>query len=200
MRPHRRDEGQARRPRGPRGAAGAEGSLTISRWHIDPERHYAAPILSNGTVGAPLQLRGLFEQFLVDARSAQMTRSHSSCPKTAPPSRPKPGLARCGIRRSRLLTLREDKDENGFIGISLGCDVRRGVGGRPAPVRHAPPLRLHGRFTRRESVRAQRGRRPARRPSLMVKVPYATEEFLRASRATSTYGAALVRYLVQVPR
>jgi hypothetical protein len=67
----KRGERGAAGPRGPRGAAGAEGSLTISRWHIDPERYCAVPILSNGTVGAPLQLRGLFEQFLVDARSAQ---------------------------------------------------------------------------------------------------------------------------------
>jgi hypothetical protein len=52
---------------GPRGDAGASGA-TILGWKIDRERYVATPIMSDGSDGPPLELRGLFEQFLTDAR------------------------------------------------------------------------------------------------------------------------------------
>jgi hypothetical protein len=48
--------------RGPRGDAGASGA-TIVGWKIDRERYVATPIMSDGSDGPPLELRGLFEQF-----------------------------------------------------------------------------------------------------------------------------------------
>ena len=45
---------------GPKGDAGA----TIRSWNIDPARYVAVPIMSDGSEGPPLELRGLFEQFL----------------------------------------------------------------------------------------------------------------------------------------
>ena len=49
--------------RGPKGDAGASGA-TIRDWKIDRERYVATPIMSDGSEGPPLELRGLFEQFL----------------------------------------------------------------------------------------------------------------------------------------
>ena len=45
---------------GPRG----EPAPTITGWRIDREGYAAVPVLSNGTEGAPLELRSLFEQSL----------------------------------------------------------------------------------------------------------------------------------------
>jgi hypothetical protein len=54
-------------PRGPRGNRGdrgaAETPLTIVGWGIDAENYRACPALSNGEVGAILDLRPLFAQF-----------------------------------------------------------------------------------------------------------------------------------------
>jgi hypothetical protein len=59
-------------PRGPKGEPGvSDATLRIHSWRIDPARYTATPILSNGQVGARLELRTLFEQFLVDAGSAE---------------------------------------------------------------------------------------------------------------------------------
>ena len=33
-------------------------------WRIDPAAYAAVPLLSDGSEGAPLELRGLFKQFL----------------------------------------------------------------------------------------------------------------------------------------
>jgi len=49
-------------PRGDRGPAGPG----ITRWLIDRRSYEAKPMLSDGTEGAPLDLRELFEQFQTD--------------------------------------------------------------------------------------------------------------------------------------
>jgi hypothetical protein len=55
--------------RGERGERGAKGDpglsgATIRGWKIDRERYVATPMMSDGREGPPLELRGLFEQFL----------------------------------------------------------------------------------------------------------------------------------------
>jgi hypothetical protein len=52
---------------GPRGDAGASGA-TILGWKIDRERYVATPVMSDGREGPPLELRGLFEQFVLETR------------------------------------------------------------------------------------------------------------------------------------
>jgi hypothetical protein len=53
--------------RGPQGSPGLSGA-TIREWKIDRERYVATPVMSDGRDGPPLELRGLFEQFLLEAR------------------------------------------------------------------------------------------------------------------------------------
>jgi len=53
--------------RGPRGDAGASGA-TIRDWKIDRARYVATPVMSDGSDGPPLELRGLFEQFFSEVR------------------------------------------------------------------------------------------------------------------------------------
>jgi hypothetical protein len=53
--------------RGPKGDAGASG-VTIRDWKIDRARYVATPIMSDGSDGPPLELRGLFEQFFSEVR------------------------------------------------------------------------------------------------------------------------------------
>jgi hypothetical protein len=52
---------------GPRGDAGASGA-TIVGWNIERERYVATPIMNDGSDGPPLELLGLFEQFLSEVR------------------------------------------------------------------------------------------------------------------------------------
>src|SRR5215468_7972142 len=52
--------------RGPQGNPGLSGA-TIRDWKIDRERYVATPIMSDGREGPSLELRGLFEQFLLEA-------------------------------------------------------------------------------------------------------------------------------------
>jgi len=52
--------------RGPKGDPGLSG-VTICEWKIDRARYVATPVMSDGREGPPLELRGLFEQFLKDA-------------------------------------------------------------------------------------------------------------------------------------
>jgi hypothetical protein len=52
---------------GPRGDAGASG-VTIRDWKIDRARYVATPVMSDGSEGPPLELRGLFEQFFSEVR------------------------------------------------------------------------------------------------------------------------------------
>ena len=42
--------------------------MTIRDWKIDRARYVATPIMSDGSEGPPLELRGLFEQFLHETR------------------------------------------------------------------------------------------------------------------------------------
>jgi hypothetical protein len=49
-------------PRGERGQAAA----AIQSWQIDCARYAATPIMSDGSAGPELQLRGLFEQFIAE--------------------------------------------------------------------------------------------------------------------------------------
>jgi hypothetical protein len=60
----------ARGERGERGPKGDPGlsCVTISGWKIDRARYVAMPIMSDGSEGPPLELRGLFEQFLLETR------------------------------------------------------------------------------------------------------------------------------------
>jgi hypothetical protein len=56
-------------PRGERGERGSTGprgepAPTITGWRADPAAYTAVPLLSDGSEGAPLELRGLFKQFL----------------------------------------------------------------------------------------------------------------------------------------
>jgi hypothetical protein len=52
--------------RGERGLIGPQGepAPTITGWRVDRASYVAVPVLANGSAGAPLELRGLFEQFL----------------------------------------------------------------------------------------------------------------------------------------
>jgi hypothetical protein len=56
-----------RGPPGPSGDAGASGT-TVRDWKIDRTRYVATPVMSDGRDGPPLELRGLFEQFFLEAR------------------------------------------------------------------------------------------------------------------------------------
>jgi hypothetical protein len=56
-----------RGPPGPKGDAGARGA-TIRDWRIDRARYLATPIMSDGSDGPQLELRGLFEQFFSEVR------------------------------------------------------------------------------------------------------------------------------------
>jgi hypothetical protein len=56
-----------RGPAGPRGDAGASG-VTIRDWKIDRARYVATPLMSDGSDGPPLELRGLFKQFLAEVQ------------------------------------------------------------------------------------------------------------------------------------
>ena len=57
---------------GPRGERGERGSIgprgepapAICGWRVDCAAYAAVPLLSDGSEGAPLELRGLFKQFL----------------------------------------------------------------------------------------------------------------------------------------
>src|SRR6516225_6155799 len=53
--------------RGPQGSPGLSG-VTIRDWKIDRARYVATPVMSDGREGPPLELRGLFEQFLSEVR------------------------------------------------------------------------------------------------------------------------------------
>ena len=55
----------ARGERGPKGDPGLSG-VTICEWKIDRARYVATPIMSDGSEGPPLELRGLFEQFWLE--------------------------------------------------------------------------------------------------------------------------------------
>src|SRR5262245_3005345 len=59
--------GSLARGRGERGPAGLCG-VTIRDWKIDRARYAATPIMTDGREGPPLELRGLFEQFLHETR------------------------------------------------------------------------------------------------------------------------------------
>jgi hypothetical protein len=52
--------------RGPKGDPGLSG-VTICDWKIDRARYVATPVMSDGREGPPLELRGLFEQFWLEA-------------------------------------------------------------------------------------------------------------------------------------
>jgi hypothetical protein len=59
--------------RGERGERGVKGDpglsgTTICDWKIDRARYVATPVMSDGRDGPPLELRGLFEQFFLEAR------------------------------------------------------------------------------------------------------------------------------------
>jgi hypothetical protein len=53
--------------RGPQGDLGLSGA-TIRDWKIDLARYVATPLMSDGREGPPLELRALFEQFLLETR------------------------------------------------------------------------------------------------------------------------------------
>jgi hypothetical protein len=57
-------------PRGERGAQGAKGEpgASIIDWQIDRPNYQAIPVMSDGTQGPPLALRGLFEQYDKETR------------------------------------------------------------------------------------------------------------------------------------
>jgi len=57
-------------PRGRKGERGARGqdAPQIISWVLDYKRYTAIPTMSDGTAGAPLELRGLFEEFLMQTQ------------------------------------------------------------------------------------------------------------------------------------
>jgi len=50
---------------GLRGERG-EAAPTIRSWEVDRTHYLAIPVMSDGFRGPPLELRGLFEQFLLE--------------------------------------------------------------------------------------------------------------------------------------
>ena len=56
---------------GPRGQVGGRGepAPTIKTWLVDKTKFTASPVLSDGTVGAALELKGLFQEFLDQTRA-----------------------------------------------------------------------------------------------------------------------------------
>jgi hypothetical protein len=60
-----------RGPAGPRGQNGPRGTPApeIKHWLIDKQNFTAAPILTSGEVGAPLELKALFQEFLDQTRA-----------------------------------------------------------------------------------------------------------------------------------
>jgi len=71
----------SRGSRGNRGESGARGIMglrgergeaapTIRSWEVDRTRYLAIPVMSDGFRGPPLELRGLFEQFLLETSDA----------------------------------------------------------------------------------------------------------------------------------
>jgi len=55
--------------RGERGPKGENGkALTIIDWRLDCTAYEATPVMSDGSYGAVLKLRGLFEQFFSEVR------------------------------------------------------------------------------------------------------------------------------------
>ena len=55
--------------RGERGPKGEDGkALTIIDWRLDCTAYEATPVMSDGSYGAVLKLRGLFEQFFREVR------------------------------------------------------------------------------------------------------------------------------------
>jgi hypothetical protein len=59
-------------PRGMKGERGARGEATptITVWTVDRKRYRVIPSMSDGTFGAPLELRELFEQFVEETGHA----------------------------------------------------------------------------------------------------------------------------------
>jgi hypothetical protein len=67
--PGKRGVAGERGPQGDRGPAGVPGppgkdAMTIACWTLDRAAYTVTPVMSDGTSGPPLNLRGLFEQFL----------------------------------------------------------------------------------------------------------------------------------------
>jgi hypothetical protein len=58
--------GKQQGPPARRAQIGLSGA-TIRDWKIDRARYVATPVMSDGREGPPLELRGLFEQFLYEA-------------------------------------------------------------------------------------------------------------------------------------
>src|SRR5215472_6715249 len=65
--PGKRGIAGERGERGQQGNPGLSGA-TIRDWKIDRARYVATPVMSDGREGPPLELRGLFEQFLSEVR------------------------------------------------------------------------------------------------------------------------------------
>jgi hypothetical protein len=53
--------------RGERGLPGEPGAVQVG-WRVDPRAYAAVPVMSDGSEGAPLVLRDLFEQFHAETR------------------------------------------------------------------------------------------------------------------------------------
>jgi hypothetical protein len=64
------------RQRGERGSIGPRGepAPTITGWRVDRTAYAAVPLLSDGSEGAPLELRGLFEQFYNEVTPSTASR------------------------------------------------------------------------------------------------------------------------------
>ena len=60
-----RGERGERGPKGERGPAGPA-APTIIGWQIDRAMFIATPVMSDGSEGPPIELRGLFEQYQIE--------------------------------------------------------------------------------------------------------------------------------------
>jgi hypothetical protein len=67
----RRGERGPAGPRGKTGERGPEGSVRIDRWKVDREFYRVTPMLSNGQVGQPLELRSLFETYHTESNTIE---------------------------------------------------------------------------------------------------------------------------------
>jgi hypothetical protein len=63
-----RISGAYRRGQGEGGARKQHQQQVIVSWTLDPAHYRVVPTMSDGTAGAPLELRGLFEMFLMQTQ------------------------------------------------------------------------------------------------------------------------------------
>jgi hypothetical protein len=133
--------------RGPRGDAGASGA-TIVGWKLDRERYLATPVMSDGSDGPPLELRGLFEQFFLGGammieREADQSRGERNSPRALTPEVVE---ARIALRVAELRVLAA-----WTVCSPIGPSAAS-PGGAAQLLAASPPLHSYIRFASRADV------------------------------------------------